>query len=130
MRMSPAANALEPASIPDELASRYEALIRLAEAIRSKPNENELFPTLVRELHEVVEFDVLCQFDGTANWVQWYFAEPYNGKLEARRLEAVPKENTAAWWVYQNQEPVVVRLNDQETRFPQMLDRLAKLGLN
>src|SRR4029077_7883227 len=29
-----------------------------------------------------------------------------------------------------NQEPVVVRLSDQGIRFPQMLDRLAGLGLN
>jgi formate hydrogenlyase transcriptional activator len=130
MRMSPAANALEPASLPDKLASRYEALIRLAEAIRSNPNENELFRTLVKELHEVVEFDVLCQFDGTANWVTWYFDEPYKDEMEARRLEAIPKEETAAWWVYQNQEAVVVRATDQETRFPLMIDRLVKLGLS
>jgi formate hydrogenlyase transcriptional activator len=65
-----------------------------------------------------------------ANWVQWYFVEPYKGKLEARRLEDVPKEETAAWWVYQNQEPVLVRVADRETRFSQMADRLAKLGLN
>ena len=128
--MSPAAKALEPASLPNELAPRFKALIRLAEAIRSLPDEKDLFGTLVNELREVVEFDVLCQFDGTANWVQWYFVEPYKGKLEARRLEDVPKEETAAWWVYQNQEPVLVRVADQETRFSQMVDRLAKLGLN
>jgi formate hydrogenlyase transcriptional activator len=130
MRMSPADNALEPAPLRSGPASRYEALIRLAEAIRSNPDEQDLFRTLISELHDVVEFDVLCQFDGTANWVQWYFAEPYNDKLEARRLEAVSKEDTAAWWVYRNQQPVVIRHRDQESRFPQMLERLAKLGLN
>ena len=130
MGMPPAKNALEPGPLQNGLASRYEALIRLAEAIRSHPDEKDLFRTLVNELHEVVEFDALCQFDGTANWVQWYFAEPYNDKLEARRLEGVPKEETAAWWVYRNQQPVAVRRTDQETRFPLMLDRLAKLGLN
>ncbi len=120
--MSPAANVLEPASLPGELVSRYEALIHLAEAIRSNPNENELFRTLVKELHEVVEFDVLCQFDGTANWVTWYFDEPYKDQLEARPLEAIPKEETAAWWVYQNQQALVVRVTDhEETR--------SKLGL-
>jgi formate hydrogenlyase transcriptional activator len=130
MRMSPADNALEPATLQNGPASRYEALIRLAEAIRSNPDEKDLFRTLISELHDVVEFDVLCQFDGTANWVQWYFAEPYNDKLEARRLEAVSKEDTAAWWVFRNQQPVVIRRGDQESRFPQMLERLAKLGLN
>jgi transcriptional regulator with GAF, ATPase, and Fis domain len=58
------------------------------------------------------------------------FVEPYNSKLETGRLalENVPREETAAWWVYQNQEPVVVRLTVQETHFPRMLDRLAILG--
>jgi formate hydrogenlyase transcriptional activator len=129
MGMPSGTNALEPAPRQNGHASRYEALIRLAEAIRSHQDEKDLFRTLVNELHEVVEFDVLCQFDGPANWVQWYFAEPYNSQMEARRLEAVPKEETAAWWVYQNQEPVVIRLTDQSTRFPGILDRLAKLGL-
>jgi formate hydrogenlyase transcriptional activator len=130
MRMSPVAKVLEPASSFNELAPRFIALNRLAEAIRSHTDEKDLFGTLVNELREVVEFDVLCQFDGTANWVQWYFVEPYKGKLEARRLEDVPREETAAWWVYENQEPVLVRVADQETRFSQMVDRLAKLGLN
>jgi hypothetical protein len=88
MRMSPATKASESASLTSELAPRFKALIRLAEAIRSHPDEKDLFGTLVNELREVVEFDVLCQFDGTANWVQWYFVEPYKGKLEARRLGA------------------------------------------
>jgi formate hydrogenlyase transcriptional activator len=130
MGMPSSENALEAVRLPNGSDSRYEALIRLAEAIRSHPDEKDLFRTLVNELHDVVEFDVLCQFDGTANWVQWYFAEPYDDKLEARRLEAVPKEETAAWWVYQNQEPVVVRLTDQKNGFPLMLERLAKLGLH
>ncbi len=129
MGMPSAKNALEPAPLQDGPASRYEAVIRLGEAIRSHPDEKDLFRTIVNELHEVVEFDVLGQFDSTANWVQWYFAEPYKDKLEARRLEAFPKEENAAWWVYQNQRPVVARITDQGTRFPQVLDCLAKLGL-
>ena len=129
MGMPSAENALEPATLQNRPASRYEALIRLAGAIRSHPDEKDLFRTIVNELHEVVEFDAVCQFDGTANWVQWYFSEPYKDKLEARRLEAFPKEENAAWWVYQNQRPVVARITDQRTRFPQVLDCLAKLGL-
>jgi len=128
--MQSAENGLPPATLRDRPASRYDALFRLAEAIRSHPQEKDLFRTLVDELREVVEFDVLCQFDGKANWVQWYFAEPYNDTLEARRVEAVPREETVAWWVYQNQESVVVRRTDPVARFPLMKERLAKLGLN
>jgi len=57
--MPSAKNALEPAPVQDGPASRYEAVIRLGEAIRSHPDEKDLFRTLVNELHEVVEFDVL-----------------------------------------------------------------------
>ena len=127
--MPSAANALEPVSLSDELASRYQALIRLGQAIRAHPDEKDLFQTLANELHEVVEFDAFCQFDCTANWLQWYFVEPYKSGLEARRLEPVPKEETAAWWVYQNQQPVVVRLGHPDSRFPRMHDRLVQLGL-
>src|SRR6202043_1671949 len=39
-------------------------------------------------------------------------------------------EETAAWWVYQSQQAIVVRVTDHETRFPLMIDRLVKLGLS
>jgi formate hydrogenlyase transcriptional activator len=129
MGMPSAENAPETAPLRSGLVSRYEALTRLAEAIRSHRDEMSLFSTLVNELRDVVEFDALCQFDGAANWVRWEFAEPYNDKLEARRLEAVPKEETPAWWVYRNQRPLVIRLADEETRFPKVVDGLAKVGL-
>jgi formate hydrogenlyase transcriptional activator len=128
-RMSAEANALESPLSQNGLISRYEVLIRLAEAIRSHPDEKDLFQTLANELHEVVQFDSLCLLDGTANRVHWYFVEPYKSRREARRLEDVPKRGTAASWVYRNQQPVVLRLAAQETRFPEVLDRLRKLGL-
>ena len=128
--MSLAADALDPGSLSKGLASRYEALIRLAEAIRSHQDEKDLFRTLANELHRVVEFDGLWHFDGAANRILWHFVEPYDSKLEARRLEAVPKEEKLAWWVYRNQQPVVIRLNDQDSRFPLRHDRLASVGLN
>ena len=124
------ATVLETKPLNSGFAARYEALSRLAEIIRSHPDEGDLFQTLATELREAVEFDAFCQFDGGAKWVQWYFVEPYKSKLEARRLEAVPKEETPAWWVYKNQQPVVIRRADQQTRFPYVIDRLTKLGLN
>ncbi len=130
MFMVGTATVLEIAPINEQLAVRYEALIRLAEVIRSHPDEGDLFQTLANELHHVVAFDAFCQFDGTANWIQWYFVEPYKSKLETRRLEPVPKEEMLAWWVYRNQQPVVIRRTDQETRFSGVIDRLTKLGLN
>jgi formate hydrogenlyase transcriptional activator len=124
------ATALEIAAVDGRLAARYEALIRLAEVIRAHPDEKDLFQTLANELHHVVPFDAMNHIDAAGNWVQWYFVEPYKRKLETRRLEAVPKEKTVAWWVYRNQLPVLIRRADQETRFPHVINRLTQLGLN
>ncbi len=83
MPVSPAATPLEQVSLRSGLASRYEGLIRLAEVIRSHPEEKDLFQTLACELHQLVPFDGISYFDAVANWVQWRFLEPYNKEIEA-----------------------------------------------
>jgi hypothetical protein len=72
-----------------------------------------LLQTLVEELREAVEFDVFCQLDDTANSVKPCFAELHYDQIVAHRLDAVPKEETAAWWAHKNQQPVVIRVTDQ-----------------
>jgi formate hydrogenlyase transcriptional activator len=111
------------------LASRYEALARIAELIRSNSEEKVLFQTCAAELHQVVAFDGLSWFDPAANWVQWHFLEPYDSALEAPSLRGIPKEETVAWWAYQNQRPIVVPFIDHETSFPLVVERLSRLGL-
>jgi formate hydrogenlyase transcriptional activator len=123
------ADAPSDAISTEGLASRYEALIHLAELIRSHPGEKDLFQTLANDLHRVVPFDGLSQFDPAANWVQWHFLEPYNREFESRAVKAIPKEETVAWWVYLNQRPVVIPFIDRETSFPLVVERLSKLGL-
>jgi formate hydrogenlyase transcriptional activator len=114
----------------EALASRYEALIRLAEVIRSKPEEEDLFETLVSELHQVVPFDGISQLDPGANRVRWRFLEPYKAKLEAMRAVSVfPRDETVSWWVYRNQQPIMIRVGDGGTHFPRSVSRLAKIGL-
>jgi formate hydrogenlyase transcriptional activator len=130
METSLATDAQKTATSCEALASRYEALIRLAEVIRSKPEEEDLFETLVSELHRVVPFDGISQLDPWANRVRWQFLEPYKGKLEAMRaVSAFPRDETAAWWVYRNQQPIMIRVGDGGTHFPRSVSRLAKIGL-
>jgi formate hydrogenlyase transcriptional activator len=130
METSLATDAQKAAISSETLASRYEALIRLAEVIRSKPGEEDLFETLVSELHQVVPFDGIIQLDPGANRVRWQFLEPYKEKLEARRAaSAIPRDESASWWVYRNQQPIMIRVGDGGTRFPRSVSRLAKIGL-
>jgi len=115
------------------LASRYEALIRLAEAIRSHPDEQDLFATCANELHEVIPFHGLSQFDPRAKLVQWHSRE--EDDLEEWReelasvLHTIPREESISRWVYDNQQPLVIRLDDGETRFRRIIDLLKKIGI-
>jgi formate hydrogenlyase transcriptional activator len=130
METSLATDAQKAAISCEALATRYEALIRLAEVIRSKPEEEDLFETLASELHQVVPFDGISQLDPGANRVRWQFLEPYKGKLEARRaVSAIPRDETVSWWVYRNQQPIMIRVGDGGTHFPRSVSRLAKIGL-
>jgi formate hydrogenlyase transcriptional activator len=124
------ANVIEYPSSCEELGSRYDTLIRLAELIQSHPDEKHLFETCASELHQVVAFDGLNRFDPAANFIQWHFLEPYNSVFEALKERSIPKEETVAWWVYQNQQPVVIRFAGRETRFPQIVERLNGLGMH
>ena len=129
MQSSAASDGPKVAIWSETLASRYEALIRLAAMIRSKPEEEDLFETLANELHQVVSFDGLCQLDPGANRVRWHFLEPFNKEMEALPEGAIPRDETVAWWVLQNQQAVVIRLEDREAGFPRCVEWLAKVGL-
>src|SRR5246500_1592534 len=125
----PAANVPGPADRGEALASRYEALVRITELIRSHAEEKILFQTCASALHQVVAFDGLSWLDPATNWVQWHFVEPYENAIEALAVRNIPKEETVVWWVYQNQQPVVIPFIDRQTRFPLLAERFSKLGL-
>jgi formate hydrogenlyase transcriptional activator len=129
MQIPAAANSPTAAISSEGLAPRYEVLIRIAQLIRSHPEEKDLFHTCASELHRVVPFDGISQLDSAANRVQWHFSEPYNKEFESRAVRAIPKEDSVAWWVYRNQQPVVIQSIDRETRFPQVAELLFKLGI-
>jgi formate hydrogenlyase transcriptional activator len=124
----PVSDHSQPVTLSESLVSRYEALARIAELIRYHPEEKVLFQTCASELHQVVAFDGLCWLDPVAHWLQWHFLEPYDSALEALAVRDIPKEETVAWWVYQNQRPVVIPFIDRETNFPLVIERLSKLG--
>lgn len=91
-------------------------LARVAELIRPS-EEKVLFQTFASDLHQVVPFDCI-RLDSAANWVHWHFLEPFDSAIEALAGRNIPKEETVAWWVYQNQQPVVIQFIDRETSFP------------
>jgi formate hydrogenlyase transcriptional activator len=119
---------VETALTSNRADSRYEALIRLAQHIRSHPEENDLFEACASELHQVVAFDGISIFDSAINRTHWHYREPYCSAVQELPVRGIPKEETVVWWVYRNQEPVVIPCIDCETRFPRIVERYSRLG--
>ncbi len=109
--------------IPEKSAAmRYEALIRVAQVINEHRDCEELFRSLARELHSVVDFDyvavVLC--DAEANRACFHLLDPEDLERPLPKPQFESRE-TFGWWVYEHQQPLVIPFLRQETRFPQMV---------
>jgi formate hydrogenlyase transcriptional activator len=107
-------------------AARYESLIRLADAIRSRSGDDDLFTLLVDELRRVVPFDAIAQFDETSTKVNWYHERSSH---EPCPLQGAEKTESVAWWVHENQQPLVIPNVEDEPRFRPSMQRLQVLGL-
>jgi formate hydrogenlyase transcriptional activator len=111
--------------IAEAQGHRYEALIRLAEAIRSHDGNGDLFELLAGQLRGVVQFDTIVQFDQTATKVNW---RHYESTVSACPLPP-EKEESVASWVHEHQQPLMVRMVERETRWHSSMLRLTSLGL-
>jgi formate hydrogenlyase transcriptional activator len=122
-----AAERLEEGRSTQSLARRYESLIRLADAIRSRRDLEDLFKVLAAELQNVVPFDAMSQCDHTGNKVHWHLSAAIDSAIS--RLSEIPKEETVGWSVYRTQQPAVIQVGEAETRFRTTIERLRVLGL-
>src|SRR5580700_1337639 len=117
----------KPTRATQTLGPQFDSLIRLAEAIRSHPDQKDLFQLLADELREVVPFDAICQIDHAGNKINWHFSESCDSKMSG--ISEIPKEQTVGWWVNQTQQALVLRVEDRETRFRTTIESLHRLGL-
>jgi formate hydrogenlyase transcriptional activator len=69
----------------------------------------------------------MAQFDHSGNRVNWHFSEAYDS--EKGRVSDIPKEETVAWWVDRTQQPVVLQVANEETRFRTTIEALQRKGL-
>src|SRR5467141_3023979 len=111
-------------------AARYELLVGVSSAIGTYRDPQELFGALVRELHRVVRFDYICVSirDEKSNTF-------HRHSVDAETEAAIPldpelaMEESDAWWVYQNQEPLVTSLETHDARFSKFQEILKKYGV-
>src|SRR5580704_9144498 len=108
-------------------AERYEALIRVAAAVRAQREPRKLFGIFVHELGQVLQFDAIAQFDERSNKVDWHLGSGCH-KSDPATSEA-DNEQTLAAWVYRTQEAVALAALDTDPRFPGTIAKMQQAGL-
>ena len=111
-------------------ATRFESLVGVSNAIGTHRDPQELFGALLRELHRVVRFDYIGVSirDEKSNTF-------HRHSLDAQTEAPVPPdpelcmEESDAWWVYQNQEPLVTSLETVDARCSKFRGVLKKYGI-
>jgi formate hydrogenlyase transcriptional activator len=113
------------------VATRYESLVGVSNAVGTHRDPQLLFGALVKELHRVVRFDYVCVSirDEKSNTFHRHV-------VDAETEAAIPPdpdlamEESDAWWVYQNQEPLVTSLETRDARFSKLQEILKKYGVH
>jgi formate hydrogenlyase transcriptional activator len=111
-------------------AARFESLVAVSNAIGTHRDPQDLFSSLVRELHRVVRFDYIGVYirDEKSNTF-------HRHSIDAETETAIPPdpdlaiEESDAWWVYQNQEPLITSLGARDARFSKFQEILKKYGI-
>src|SRR3984893_10668688 len=111
-------------------ATRYELLVGVSNVIGTHRDPQDLFSALVRELHRVVRFDYLAVSirDEKSNTFQLHCVEVETEAVVAPDPELAMQESDA-WWVYQNQEPLVTSFETHDARFSKFQEILKKYGV-
>src|SRR4051794_9326505 len=90
-------------------SERYEALIRVSQAIGAHRDPKELFPAMATALRRVLQFDgiVIAQYDEASNEIVWNACEvcSHQGPISP---PDIPADETITKWVYERQEPLVI----------------------
>jgi transcriptional regulator with GAF, ATPase, and Fis domain len=100
--------------------ARYEALIRVSEALRAYHDRDTLFRSLARELRPVVRFTFLGLglYDEATHSLDLRVLEAGGNPLPPPKLSP---EESLTYWTVRHQTPLVVPNVEDETRFPEAM---------
>jgi formate hydrogenlyase transcriptional activator len=109
---------------------QLEALLEVSEAIAQQRDLPALFHDLAERLHSVVDFDflTLVLHDPVRNVMRLHVLETRIPGEKPTGTEA-PVENNPSGWVWQTQQPFVVSDVQEETRFPDFMQRLREYNV-
>jgi len=110
------------------MVARYEALIRVSEALRAYHDRGTLFRSLARELRPVVQFSFLglALYHEQTLAVESYVLEATGEPVPPPELSA---EEQLTYWVVQHQTPLLIPIVENETRFSQEMTYLRCQGI-
>ena len=107
-------------------AQRYEALLRISEALSTCREPEEVSRVLADQLRELVTLDFLdvIVFKENSDEIEWHVVS------ELQILYAdLPIEETASWHVYHTQEALHIADGSADTRFPRVKELLERRGV-
>jgi formate hydrogenlyase transcriptional activator len=107
-------------------AQRYEALIRISEALSACGEPEELSRVLADQLRELISFDHLdvLVFKENSNEIEWHgWGE---GPIA---FPDIPVEETSSWHVYRTQEALHIADWSVDARFPHLKQLLEASGI-
>jgi formate hydrogenlyase transcriptional activator len=107
-------------------ARRYEALLRISEALSACHEPEELSRVLTDQLRELFRFDYLNMiiFKENSDEVEWRVTG--DGQFPCFD---VPIEETQSWHVYHTQEPLYIADWSADVRFPRLKQLLEEIGV-
>ena len=78
----------------------------------------------------MIKFDAIgvVQYDEAGNEIAWHLADKCK-QMRDGLCDGISQEETITWWVYQQQQAVVILSVDRETRFPRVLDLMRICGI-
>ncbi|MGO9440542.1 MAG: sigma 54-interacting transcriptional regulator, partial [Terriglobales bacterium] len=109
---------------------RYEALVEVSHSIASHPDLAGLFHDLLQRLRRTVRFDFLnlMLHDAASNMMRLNVLEATVPVTVPLSL-ALPLEDIPAGWVWQQQQPLLIRDLEQEKRFAPAVRLYLESGL-
>ena len=95
----------EPRLSSGSAAERYEALLRISEALATCSEPEELARVLADQLNGVIHFDhlIVLLFNENSDELQWHALGNDNSSLQYGRVEESP-----IWQVYNSPELLVI----------------------
>ena len=112
------------------LATRYETLVRVSEAIGAHRDPKQLFGVLVDELRRAVQFDLIgvSLRDQDSGTFQNYFIDMASRSPWVPDEQLTPRE-TLTWPVYEQQKPLLRSTDEIEPRYVRLQTILRSLHI-